>query len=67
MIKCKFYSGDWQSFSNFLAGITNEDNKFDFIFTSETIYNTENYRKLHNVFEKLLKKNGAMYPFIGRH
>lgn len=60
--KCKFFSGDWESFSNFLEGIT-EDNKFDFIFTSETIYNTENYYKLHKVFEKLLKKNGAMYPF----
>ncbi|XP_018562254.1 histidine protein methyltransferase 1 homolog isoform X2 [Anoplophora glabripennis] len=59
--KCKFYSGDWLSFSNLLEGCTKGDNKFDYIFTSETIYNTENYYKLHTVFEKLLKKSGTIF------
>ncbi|KAJ8981630.1 hypothetical protein NQ317_000858, partial [Molorchus minor] len=58
---CKFYAGDWQSFSELLE--TDNKGKFDFIFTSETIYNTDNYAKLHNVFEKLLKISGTMYPF----
>ncbi|KAJ8947947.1 hypothetical protein NQ318_021044 [Aromia moschata] len=59
--RCKFYSGDWQSLSDLLkTEITNEE-KYDFIFTSETIYNTENYIKLHQVFETLLKKNGAIF------
>lgn len=55
---CKFFSGDWQSFTELLT----EKSQFDYILTSETIYNTKNYDKLHNVFKQLLKKNGTMYP-----
>ncbi|KAJ8930268.1 hypothetical protein NQ314_016935 [Rhamnusium bicolor] len=62
--RCKFFCGDWQSFSYLLeTDLSKDESKFDYIFTSETIYNIENYAKLHHVFEKLLKKNGAMYPF----
>ncbi|CAH1119175.1 unnamed protein product [Phaedon cochleariae] len=64
MEKCKFYSGDWRSFSDLVEkALTTPEDKFDYIFTSETIYNTECYPKLHRVFEKLLKKSGYMYLF----
>ncbi|XP_076266358.1 histidine protein methyltransferase 1 homolog [Rhynchophorus ferrugineus] len=55
--KCKFYSGDWDSFADYTR--TNE--KYDYIFTSETIYNSSNYSKLHNVFNSLLKPDGVIY------
>jgi len=42
----RFYSGDWKSFTVF-----NEDT-YDLILTSETIYNVKNYKKLINLFEK---------------
>ncbi|KAF2892561.1 hypothetical protein ILUMI_13621 [Ignelater luminosus] len=60
--KCKFYSGDWNSFLVLTADNSkNDDNKFDFIFTCETIYNINNYKKLHAVFTELLKPNGVIY------
>jgi len=62
--KCKFYCGDWKSFLELLElSQEHENDKFDYIFTSETIYNTENYPKLLNIFRRLLKKTGVMYPF----
>ncbi|XP_035718765.1 histidine protein methyltransferase 1 homolog [Vespa mandarinia] len=57
--KCEFYCGDWASFTMLLKNdIKNGDQKYDFIFTSETIYNPENHRKLYEVFKKKLKPNG---------
>lgn len=56
--KSRFYSGDWDSFVDLM------NTEFDYIFTSETIYNADNYGKLHNVFQRLLKKQGKMYPFV---
>ncbi|XP_046833059.1 histidine protein methyltransferase 1 homolog [Vespa crabro] len=57
--KCEFYCGDWASFTMlFEKDSKNEDQKYDFIFTSETIYNPENHRKLYEVFKKKLKPNG---------
>ncbi|KAL2750805.1 histidine protein methyltransferase 1 isoform X1 [Vespula maculifrons] len=58
--KCEFYCGDWASFTMLLEkNIKNGDHKkYDFIFTSETIYNTENHKKLYEVFKKKLKLNG---------
>lgn len=58
--KSKFYSGDWQSFVDLFTK-ENKEEKFDYIFTSETIYNTENHSKLHNVFQETLKKDGEIY------
>ncbi|CAG9767673.1 unnamed protein product [Ceutorhynchus assimilis] len=60
--KSSFHSGDWESFTD-LIGIEKDEDKFDYIFTSETIYNAENYGKLHELFERLLKKDGEMYPY----
>lgn len=59
---CKFYFGDWGHFNKLLTKNCYE-NKFDYIFTSETIYNTECYPKLHTIFKDVLKKTGIMYPF----
>jgi len=49
---CKFYSGDWKSFTEF------NENTYDLILTSETIYNVNNYSKLIKLFEKKLKPSG---------
>lgn len=55
--KCKFYSGDWASFNNKLP----DKELFDIILTSETIYNTNNYDKLIDLFLKRLSPSGEVY------
>lgn len=57
MSKCKFFSGDWESFAE-LCQFT-----CDLVLTSETIYNPANYHKLHNTIKKVLKPTGIAYPF----
>ncbi|KAL0105405.1 hypothetical protein PUN28_016804 [Cardiocondyla obscurior] len=52
--KCEFYAGDWASLATLL-----DDEKYDYIFTSETIYNPENHRKLYEIFKTKLKADGA--------
>ncbi|KAE8750664.1 hypothetical protein FOCC_FOCC002644 [Frankliniella occidentalis] len=59
---CEFYSGDWSSFSDKLQEQRNSEIKFDYILTSETIYNPQNYNKLIDVFKKFLKTSGSVYP-----
>lgn len=59
---CKFFCGDWESFLQLQTKTLCEENKFDYIFTSETIYNTNNYKKILTIFKQLLKKTGMMYP-----
>lgn len=51
---CKYYSGDWKSFTEF------NDETYDLILTSETIYNVNNYMKLIKLFEKKLKPSGCI-------
>lgn len=58
LTNCKFFCGDWESFSDLVAS---KKIKFDYIFTSETIYNTTNYEKLHGVFKNCLNENGMVY------
>nr|XP_012140462.1 PREDICTED: histidine protein methyltransferase 1 homolog [Megachile rotundata] len=53
--RCKFFSGDWESFTKL------ESEKYDLIFTSETIYNPDNHRKLYEVFKQRLSQNGIGY------
>jgi len=48
----KFYSGDW----SFLISSLNI--KYDVILTSETIYDEENYKVLHNCLKHLLAEDG---------
>ncbi|XP_031787778.1 histidine protein methyltransferase 1 homolog [Nasonia vitripennis] len=55
--RCKFFCGDWESFANLLTK-GNDDLKYDFIFTSETIYNPDNHHKLYEVFKQKLSING---------
>lgn len=55
--KFRCFSGDWELFSNLCK------DSFDYILTSETIYNVKNYRKLLDVFRKCSKKDSIVYPF----
>lgn len=57
----KFYSGDWKSFTYF-----NEDT-YDLILTSETIYNVNNYTNLIDLFEKKLKQPGGHILLIAKN
>ncbi|XP_011872314.1 PREDICTED: histidine protein methyltransferase 1 homolog [Vollenhovia emeryi] len=57
LTKCEFYAGDWASLSTLLDG----GEKYDYIFTSETIYNPDNHKKLHEVFKNRLKADGAVF------
>lgn len=38
--------------------------RYDVILTSETIYNTDNYKKLLTTMSELLKPTGTMYPYF---
>ncbi|GAA6107347.1 histidine protein methyltransferase 1 homolog [Tachysurus ichikawai] len=64
--RCSFFSGDWVSF---LSLIQSQDPtlKYDLIFTSETIYNTDYYPSLHDVFQKLLSEHGCVYLATKSH
>ncbi|XP_052007133.1 histidine protein methyltransferase 1 homolog isoform X1 [Xyrauchen texanus] len=63
---CGFFSGDWNSFLT-LVQKKNPKPKYDIIFTSETIYNTDYYPSLHNVFCSLLAENGIVYLATKSH
>ena len=49
-------SGDWAEF-----GKEMKNNKFDFIVTSETIYNEQYYSKLHTVLKTVAHENTIIY------
>lgn len=55
--RCKFYSGDWDSFNKILPST----DVYDIILTSETIYNQSNYDKLINLLKDRLSKDGTAY------
>ncbi|KAF5306993.1 hypothetical protein FQR65_LT07216 [Abscondita terminalis] len=59
---CRFYSGDWSSFLELMKGC-----KFDYIFTSETIYNSSNYCKLYKIFKECLQSDGVVYVAAKTH
>ncbi|TRZ03640.1 hypothetical protein DNTS_008601 [Danionella cerebrum] len=63
---CGFFSGDWGSFLPFMKNKTPEP-KYDIIFTSETIYNTDYYASLHCVFSDLLDESGIVYLATKSH
>lgn len=58
--KLKFFSGDWASLEEKL-------DSYDVILTSETIYCSENYSKLLNIFKTVLKKTGVIYVAAKQH
>merc|ERR1711874_681166 len=59
----RFFSGDWGSLEKDVLSkeILAEEDKFDLILTSETIYNVENQQKLVSIFENFVKVGGAVY------
>ncbi|XP_056326867.1 histidine protein methyltransferase 1 homolog [Danio aesculapii] len=63
---CGFFSGDWNSFLALMQKKTSVP-KYDIIFTSETIYNTDYYASLHSVFSDLLDRNGNVYLATKSH
>lgn len=63
---CRFFSGDWVSFLSLIQS-QNPTFKYDIIFTSETIYNTDYYPPLHDVFHKLLAEHGVVYLATKSH
>ncbi|KAG8234060.1 hypothetical protein J437_LFUL013556 [Ladona fulva] len=61
----KFFMGDWASFVELLLKeVESEEDKYDVILSSETIYNAENHWKLLLVLKKLLKHTGVAYPLF---
>jgi predicted nicotinamide N-methyase len=52
--KAEFVAGDWDDISSELDGT------FDYILSSETIYNPENYKKLIRTFKAKIKEGGTM-------
>ncbi|XP_039255494.2 histidine protein methyltransferase 1 homolog [Styela clava] len=54
--RVNFMFGDWSD----LIDCSN-NNKYDVILSSETIYNTAYYSKLHSFLEKFLKRDGVIY------
>uniref|UniRef100_A0A182P949 protein-histidine N-methyltransferase n=1 Tax=Anopheles epiroticus TaxID=199890 RepID=A0A182P949_9DIPT len=55
----KFFSGDWGSFTD------KYDEKYDLILTSETIYSTQNYAKLLQLFDRKLEADAAKTYYFG--
>ncbi|XP_059476272.1 histidine protein methyltransferase 1 homolog [Neocloeon triangulifer] len=54
--KVKYFAGDWSSFADLMKNY-----KYDFIFTSETIYSQECYPKLLKIFKNHLNDSGEIY------
>ena len=59
---CRFFSGDWGSLESDILSteITIEEDKYDLILTSETIYNPANHSKLISIFKNFLKPAGCV-------
>ncbi|GFN90751.1 histidine protein methyltransferase 1 homolog [Plakobranchus ocellatus] len=55
--QCRYFSGDWCSFSQFLQ---HEKLRYDVILTAETIYSPKNYACLHGVLCEALMDNGIV-------
>ncbi|XP_007240450.2 histidine protein methyltransferase 1 homolog [Astyanax mexicanus] len=64
--RCRFFSGDWTSYLSLMER-EEPTPKYDIIFTSETIYNTDYYPSLHSVFHKLLAEDGVVYLATKSH
>ncbi|XP_068231473.1 histidine protein methyltransferase 1 homolog isoform X2 [Palaemon carinicauda] len=58
--KSCYYSGDWGDLDKLFASKTGIDLKFDFILTSETIYNPECHEKLLALMTNNLKQDGKI-------
>ncbi|XP_004599229.2 histidine protein methyltransferase 1 homolog [Ochotona princeps] len=58
--KCRFFSGEWSEFCKLVLCSEEGFGKYDLILTSETIYNPDYYRTLHQTFLRLLGKDGRV-------
>lgn len=56
--RCEFYNGDWASLATLLDD--DESEKYDYVFTSETIYNPDNHQKLYEVLKARVKIDGVV-------
>jgi predicted nicotinamide N-methyase len=56
--RCRWLYGDWEDVAKLLE---THAQQFDVIFTSETIYNEDNYQKLVNLFKKTLNPFGRAF------
>ncbi|KAJ8894930.1 hypothetical protein PR048_000237 [Dryococelus australis] len=60
--RCRYFAGDWQSYVQLTDDeFKSEEAKFDYILSSETIYNPSNHTKLYSVFRKRLKRTGIVF------
>jgi len=57
---CKFFAGDWKRFGKMFSSLP-ESEKYDYILTSETIYNPASYEDLYSIFKSVLKSTGRIY------
>ncbi|EDO34283.1 predicted protein, partial [Nematostella vectensis] len=55
-----FFSGDWGKLESFINPEKCQEKCYDVILTAETIYNVDNYDKLHSFFEAHLKRPGGV-------
>lgn len=59
---CRFFAGDWESLRDIINPSQSEEQKYDIILTSETIYSADSHEKLYNLMKGLLKKqHGVAY------
>ncbi|KAI8504863.1 Histidine protein methyltransferase 1 [Branchiostoma belcheri] len=66
--KCQFFAGDWSSVQKLLTEESESTNdKYDVILTSETIYNTDSYQKLHDLMKSTLAPRGTIYLAAKTH
>ncbi|XP_078599976.1 histidine protein methyltransferase 1 homolog [Branchiostoma floridae x Branchiostoma japonicum] len=66
--RCKFFAGDWSGVQKLLTEeFKSTSDKYDVILTSETIYNTASYQKLHDLMKSVLAPNGTVYLAAKTH
>ncbi|RWS01738.1 histidine protein methyltransferase 1-like protein [Dinothrombium tinctorium] len=56
--RCNFFFGDWRNVKQQLAEL---NLKYDYIFSSETIYNTQNYSAFVELVKSCLASNGVAF------
>ncbi|KAG8183815.1 hypothetical protein JTE90_027740 [Oedothorax gibbosus] len=59
--KCQFICGDWQQMKHKYFCGKQKNNKYDYIITSETLYEKCNHRKLLDLMKAALKLDGIIY------
>ena len=57
---CRFFSGDWGSLLDFINPSLNEEETYDIILSSETIYNMDSQKRLYHFIERHLKKHSGV-------